>query len=234
VRRIDNICLQTAGLASQLDIMAQLLLVENSCHDLPPSAFLVPLAAAALLVVASFATQWSKPASYGKFHGTDPKETANWEKLGVINQRFGHMLSDAGPTLLGFAACYYTLRRRSAERASASSVALFSLWVLHYFHRGLLHPLLMRYRSARVPALITIAGLFPNSLFAWLNATAIACLQPSVSDTWHRDPRFIVGVIIYAIGFAVNRSADWTLRSLRAHPDKASEYVLLLSCTNKL
>ncbi len=92
----------------------------------------------------------------------------------------------------------------------------------------------MRYRSARVPALITIAGLFPNSLFAWLNASAIACLQPSVSDTWHRDPRFIVGVIIYAVGFVMNRSADWTLRSLRAHPDKASEYVLLLSCTNKL
>jgi hypothetical protein len=69
----------------------------------------------------------------------------------------------------------------------------------------------------------------PNSLFAWLNASAIACLQPCVSSMWHQDPRFIVGVAIDAVCFVVNRSADWTLRSLRSHPDKAAEYVRLLS-----
>ena len=81
----------------------------------------------------------------------------------------------------------------------------------------------MRYRATRVPLLITIAGLFPNTLFTWLNASAIACLYPSVLPTWHRDPRFILGGVIYAVGFTVNRSADWTLRSLRDHPDKAAE-----------
>ena len=211
----------------------QLAMLENECADVASPAFIVPLAAACLLVVASFATQWSKPASYGKFHGADPKETAKWERLGLINQRLGHTLSDAGPTLFGFAACYWALTRRAAQPASAASTALLALWLLHYVQRGVIHPLLMRYRAARVPALITIAGLFPNALFSWLNASAIACLHPSVLATWHRDPRFITGVVIYAIGFVLNRSADWTLRSLRAQPDKAAVCVLKLSLIDK-
>jgi hypothetical protein len=202
-------------------------MMEISCPNENSTAFLAPLGAAAVLVVSSVLTQWSKPASYGKFHGSDPKETAKWEALGLINQRLGHSLSDAGPTLCGFAACYWVLVARSEVPVSASSMTLAALWLLHYLQRGLIHPLLMRYRAARVPALITIAGLVPNSLFAWLNATAIACLQPCVSNTWHSDPRFVFGVAIYAAGFYINRSADWTLRSLRAHPDKEGEYVRL-------
>ena len=97
------------------------------------------------------------------------------------------------------------------------------LWLLHYLQRGFIHPLLMRYHSPRVPFLITLAGLLPNTIFSWLNASAIACLYPSVASNWHRDPRFVIGVLLYAVGFVVNRSADWTLRSLRAHPDKAAE-----------
>jgi hypothetical protein len=203
--------------------------MEIRCPDESSLAHAIPLAAAAVLVASSLATQWSKPASYGKFHGSDPKETAKWEALGTINQRLGHTLSDAGPTLCGFAAFYWALVRRSEVPLSASSLSLLALWLLHYVQRGIIHPLLMRYRAARVPALITIAGLVPNSLFTWLNASAIACLQPCVSPMWHHDPRFIVGVAVYAVGFVVNRSADWTLRSLRSHPDKAAEYVRLLS-----
>jgi hypothetical protein len=202
--------------------------MESRCPEEQSPAFVVPLAVAVVLVASSFATQWSKPASYGKFHGSDPKETAKWEALGTINQRLGHTLSDAGPTLCGFAACYWALVGRSEVPVSTSSLTLAALWLLHYLQRGLIHPLLMRYRATRVPALITIAGLVPNSLFAWLNASALACLHPCVSNTWHLDPRFIAGVVIYAVGFWINRSADWTLRSLRSHPDKASECVLLL------
>ena len=193
------------------------------CGDEGSFAFVVPHAVAGVLVASSFAAQWSKPASYGKFHGSDRKETAKWEALGLINQRLGHTLSDAGPTLFGCAACYWALTRRTQLPVSTSSATLLVLWLLHYVHRGLIHPLLMRYHAAQVPALITIAGLLPNSLFAWLNASAIACLQPSASSTWHRDPRFLAGVVLYALGFAVNRCADWTLRSLRQHRDKAAE-----------
>lgn len=164
--------------------------MENKCPHVNSLAFVVPLAVACVLVLSSFASQWAKPASYGKFHGADASETAKWEKCGCINQRLGHVLSDAGPTLCGFAACYWALLRtggpeRTELSAPAASVTLFALWLLHYAHRGLLHPLLMRYRNPRVPLLITVAGLFPNSLFAWLNASAIACLQPSISHVAH-------------------------------------------------
>jgi hypothetical protein len=209
-------------------IPALVLMESIRCPDENSLAYVLPIAAAVVLVASSLATQWSKPASYGKFHGSDPKETAKWEALGLINQRLGHTLSDAGPTLIGFAAVYFYLVRRSEVPVSASSQTLLALWLVHYAQRGIIHPLIMRYRAARVPALITVAGLVPNSLFAWLNASAIACLQPCASPTWHHDPRFIVGVAVYALGFVLNRSADWTLRSLRSHPDKAAECVHLL------
>jgi steroid 5-alpha reductase family enzyme len=82
----------------------------------------------------------------------------------------------------------------------------------------------MRYRASHVPALITIAGLLPNSLFAWLNAATIACLEPIVSTTWHTDLRFGIGVAIFAIGFVINRASDWKLRSLRSDPAKPAVY----------
>ena len=216
--------------------------MENTCRDVNSLAIVVPLAVAGLLVVSSFASQWAKPASYGKFHGADADETSKWEKCGTIHQRLGHILSDAGPTLCGFAACYWTLLNvgapdRTVVPASAASVTLFTLWLVHYVHRGLLHPLLMRYRAARVPALITIAGIFPNSLFAWLNAATIACLEPAVSQTWLFDPRFGIGVVVYAIGFVINRASDWKLRSLRS--DQAAAYQIpmgglftYVSCAN--
>ena len=130
-----------------------------------------------------------------------------------------HPVRCRGPTLCGFAACYCALLLTGAHLRNtipATSVTLAALWLLHYFHRGLVHPLLMRYRAASVPVLITVAGLFPNSLFSWLNAATIACLEPSISQTWHTDPRFGIGVAIYILGFVINRTSDWTLRSLRS------------------
>ena len=216
--------------------------MQNTCEYVNPLAIVVPLALAGVFVVSSFASQWAKPASYGKFHGADVTETSKWERCGMIHQRLGHVLSDAGPTLCGFAACYWTLLTAGAPHRSAApvppaSVTLFTLWIAHYVHRGILHPLLMRYRAVRVPALITIAGLLPNSLFAWLNAAAIACLEPAISQTWHADPRFGIGVFIYAVGFAVNRTSDWKLRSLRS--DQSAAYAIphggmftYVSCAN--
>jgi steroid 5-alpha reductase family enzyme len=96
----------------------------------------------------------------------------------------------------------------------------------------------MRYRATRVPALITFAGLLPNAIFSWLNAGAIACLEPAVSQTWHADPRFGIGVGIYAAGFVINRTSDWKLRSLRSDQQSAAYHVprggmfTYVSCAN--
>ena len=215
--------------------------MENTCTNVNALAFVVPLAVAGVLVVCSFCSQLANPASYGKFNGANASETAKWEKCGLIPQRLGHILSDAGPTLCGFAACYCALLLAGAPNrntAPAASVTLASLWLLHYFHRGLVHPLLMRYRAASVPTLITVAGLFPNSLFSWLNAATIACLDPSISQTWHADPRFGVGVAIYILGFAINRASDWKLRSLRSDQQSTVYHVphgglfTYVSCAN--
>ncbi|KAI8495827.1 hypothetical protein Bbelb_262430 [Branchiostoma belcheri] len=86
--------------------------------------------------------QLSKPAPYGKF------DQGNSESWGVtINQRLGHILSDATPGVLLFLLVFFLY---GTERQYTNYVFL-GLWQAHYIHRGIIHPLVMRYSKAQVP-----------------------------------------------------------------------------------
>ena len=70
----------------------------------------------------------------------------------------------------------------------------------------------MKYSSPKTPLGIPLGGLFPNLLYSFLNADWIgaACYD---SD-YYKDPRFIVGVIMFITGYIINRYADLSLASL--------------------
>jgi steroid 5-alpha reductase family enzyme len=58
-------------------------------------------------------------------------------------------------------------------------------------------------------------GFTFNTLNALLNGIALTHLNPGYSADWLVDPRFIIGVAIFSIGFTVNIHSDHVLRSLR-------------------
>jgi protein-S-isoprenylcysteine O-methyltransferase Ste14 len=87
------------------------------------------------------------------------------------------------------------------------------MWLSHYLHRGLLHPLLMRYSAKSTPLGIPLGGFFPNAIFSTFNALHISWAY--YSSAWWTDPRFIIGTMLFVFGFLINRAADWKLRSLR-------------------
>jgi protein-S-isoprenylcysteine O-methyltransferase Ste14 len=71
----------------------------------------------------------------------------------------------------------------------------------------------MRYSSKRVPLGITLGTILPNLLYPSVNGDWTGTAK--YDHNYYYDPRFIVGILIYVIGYVINKHADLKLRSLR-------------------
>ncbi|XP_060607989.1 uncharacterized protein LOC132760109 isoform X1 [Ruditapes philippinarum] len=156
-----------------------------------------------VLAVITIIAQWAKPAPYGKHEAND----ANWGPM--IHQRLGHIFSDALPGVLMFLLVFFFY----GSKREHTNYIFMALWLTHYVHRGILHPMLMRYRSKKVALGITLGGFFPNCLFHFLNADFVG--NADFVENYYYDPRFIIGILLYVLGYIINRWADHKLRSLR-------------------
>lgn len=170
-----------------------------------------------IVVLASFAAQTASAAPYGR-HVPKKDAGAGWGC--EVPQRLGHFLSDALPGVPLFLAVYlaYAGELPQPQRAAYSEVGPTNIvlvigWLLHYVHRGWIHPWIMRYSSPKVALGIVLGGTFPNVMFSYLIAAQLGCTTYPVD--WPRDPRFIIGVILYVVGYITNRWADLHLRGLR-------------------
>lgn len=113
------------------------------------------------------------------------------------------------PAVLVFAGVYLA----GSRRAEVVPLILLGLWQLHYVQRTYVYPFLMR-AGARMPATVMLMAIAFNVLNAYINARWISALGSYPID-WLADPRFVVGVGLFVGGYALNRSADRTLRGLR-------------------
>jgi len=101
----------------------------------------------------------------------------------------------------------------------ATSIVFFIAWSLHFIHRGLIHPFVMRYSAKNVGWDIFAPMVPTNMIFTYINA---AWLGTTLYDTdYPASPRFIIGLVLFVYGFHLNRWADWKLRSLRKENDRA-------------
>lgn len=179
-----------------------------------------------VLAVITLVAQWFKPAPYGKHEQTE----SNWGPQ--IPQRFGHMLSDAVPGVLLFVLTFFLY----GDARGYANYVFLSLFLLHYIHRGIIHPLSMRYRSSTVALGITLGGFFPNCIYHFTIADFIGSAY--YQHNYFYDPRFIIGIILYIIGYVVNRWADFKLRSLRSTKGCTGYYIPygglfeVISCPN--
>ncbi|XP_071119126.1 uncharacterized protein [Haliotis cracherodii] len=183
-----------------------------------------------VLAAITACVQCCKPAPYGRHEGEDgglvPK----------IPQRLSHMMSDALPGVVMFLLVFFLY----GSVRSYQNYVFLVLFLLHYVHRGIIHPLVMRYRSSWVYIGIAIGGFIPNCIYHFINADFIS--SATYAGNYYYDPRFILGIILYLVGFVINRWADWKLRSLRntkGVPDGGSDYNIpygglfeLVSCPN--
>jgi len=115
----------------------------------------------------------------------------------------------------------------------------FALWVAHYIHRSLVFPLRAHNRGRQMPALIVVSALGFNAINAALNGAYLGWIAASYPQSWLADPRFIIGLLLFAAGALLNLWADNRLIHLRR--PGSTDYVIprggpfeFVSCPNHL
>ncbi len=142
-----------------------------------------------------------KTAPYGKF------SNANW----------GPMMSNK----LGWFIMEFTVMVAFLSRISLRSFNWFTpsglmiiLFFIHYIHRSIIYPLLIRTNGKKMPVIIMLSAILFNSvngscLGVWFARYA------NYSTKWFSSFPFILGIILFFAGMFINQFSDYQLIHLR-------------------
>lgn len=89
------------------------------------------------------------------------------------------------------------------------------LWELHYVQRTFVYAWIRRDRGRAMPISIVSMGFIFNLGNSYLMGRWLFTLGPSYPDAWLTDPRFLIGVAIFLVGWALNIQSDTILLRLR-------------------
>ncbi len=94
---------------------------------------------------------------------------------------------------------------------------LFGLWIFHYTNRTFIYPMRIKATPKKMPLFIVINGIFFNLMNAGLNGYYLSELAPKndYALNWLNTPQFILGLILFITGLAINWKADTILINLR-------------------
>lgn len=124
---------------------------------------------------------------------------------------------------------YYTVRfALSGAETGNSKVVLYimaGLFLLHYFQRSFIFPLLMRGKS-KMPIAVMLMGLVFNTLNAYMIGGWLYGQAPSgmYTTAWLTSPQFIIGLIVFFTGMGINLHSDHVIRNLRK-PGDTKHYI---------
>lgn len=107
----------------------------------------------------------------------------------------------------------------SPHSASPAPAVMASLFLLHYFQRSFIFPMLIRGKN-RMPLVIILAGILFNVVNAYMIGGWIFYLgADSYPESWLWSPLFILGTLIFIAGMAINLTSDSIIRNLRKPGD---------------
>lgn len=138
------------------------------------------------------------------------------------------------PSLVWFSVVFFS----GPKWRGLAPLLLYAMWAAHYANRTLVYPLRKRGAGKRMPVVIALLAIAFNVTNATMNASWIASLgdYPPGSVL---SPQFVVGVLLFSGGMAINLDADRRLFALRAPGD--TRYAVprgglyeLVSCPNYL
>jgi 3-oxo-5-alpha-steroid 4-dehydrogenase 1 len=132
----------------------------------------------------------------------------------VLPARLGWILMEL-PSPLCFAWMYF----QGAHATNAAPLVLFSLYMAHYVYRAIVYPFQMRGSNKTKPLLTVVMAFIFNIANGSLNGWAIAAFGDHLDSAWLSDPRFLIGVVLFVTGAAINLRSDAILRALRKDGD---------------
>jgi 3-oxo-5-alpha-steroid 4-dehydrogenase 1 len=127
----------------------------------------------------------------------------------TVPARAGWLVMESVSSLL-FVVVFWSGPRRT----DLVALVLFAMWQSHYLYRAFVYPFLLR-GGRRMPVVVVLLAIAFNVLNASINAYWIGTLG-RYPVGWLADPRFLIGVALFASGLALHVWADRKLRRLRA------------------
>lgn len=92
----------------------------------------------------------------------------------------------------------------------------FALWTAHYVNRSLIFPWRTHTRGKSMPLAIAGSAAAFNVINAGLNGLYLGWFGDVYPPAWLADPRFVVGLVVFVSGAAINLWSDNRLIGLRA------------------
>ncbi len=127
-----------------------------------------------------------------------------------VNEKLGWVIMET-PAVIVFAV-FFAL---GGNAASAIPLLFLAMWQTHYVYRTYIFPFRLRGSRKQMTVMVMTMGLTFNAINGYLNGRYLSTFGPGYSTDWLTDPRFIIGALLFATGFIVNRHSDRILRRLR-------------------
>ncbi len=160
-----------------------------------------------VLAVIVFIALHRVTAGYGMMY------TSKWGP--TIGNRLGWVLMEV-PAFAAMAALWLCSHRRF----EAPPMVMGLMFLLHYFQRSFIFPMLIKGKS-RMPLAIIIMGVTFNVINAYMIGGWLFYVAPAdrYPDSWLWSPLFISGALLFFAGMAINWNSDHIIRNLRKPGD---------------
>lgn len=138
----------------------------------------------------------------------------------AVDNRLGWVLMES-PVFFAMLWIWLT----SPRRAEVAPAVMASLFLLHYFQRSFIFPLLIKGKS-RMPLSIVAMGITFNLVNAYLIGGWLFHIAPAdrYPVSWLASPQFTAGTILFFAGMAININSDHIVRNLR-RPGDTRHYI---------
>lgn len=174
--------------------------------------FNVFLAVMAITAVIVFVALHFVEAGYGMMYNR------RWGP--AIDNRVGWVLMEAPVFIV-----MIVLWSMSPRQWDIVPLVMFLLFQIHYFQRSFIFPLLIEGKS-KMPLSIILMGVIFNVLNAMMQGGWIFYVSDSnrYGVEWLWSWQFIVGLVVFAAGMAININSDYIIRHLR-RPGDTRHYI---------
>lgn len=174
--------------------------------------FNVFLAVMAITAVIVFVALHFVEAGYGMMYNR------RWGP--AIDNRVGWVLMEAPVFIV-----MIVLWSMSPRQWDIVPLVMFLLFQIHYFQRSFIFPLLIEGKS-KMPLSIILMGVIFNVLNAMMQGGWIFYVSDSnrYGVGWLWSWQFIVGLVVFAAGMAININSDYIIRHLR-RPGDTRHYI---------
>jgi steroid 5-alpha reductase family enzyme len=132
----------------------------------------------------------------------------------TIDNALGWVIMESHSAIL-FALLFFI----SERKGNPVAVVFCVMWLTHYVYRSFVFPFLIRTPGKRMPVIIMMSAVLFNVGNSYLNGRWLFTLGPAHDASWLADPRFVLGLALFVIGFAIHARSDRILRNLRG-PDQ--------------